>query len=334
MSEELLQSLQEGVAIISSDWRYVFIDDTTAALSGRSRAQLQGRRLTDCWPGLEASPLFALMQQCLAQGSSATAVERAADTNGGVCEISVRIDPCLEGLIVRVADASARREVAQRLASPRAQSPWAAELVADGTQPVCLLEDRRTSTVAVGDMLRQQAFHPELVVFEPNALLSLLASRLPRVAVIDLSHQRRDRLWVVSSLARRYPMLRIVVLAPGASDAVVSSMKLLGATRVITELGASGWGLRRALVELLAERTPHPAQPVRPPLQPTTESLSTLTPREREVLGHIANGADNLKVAALLGITERTVKTHVSNIFRKVGAENRVELALAARGLT
>ena len=53
----------------------------------------------------------------------------------------------------------------------------------------------------------------------------------------------------------------------------------------------------------------------------------------RQVLRHVGDGHDNLKIGALLGITERTVKAHITSIYRKVGAQSRVELALAARGL-
>lgn len=56
-----------------------------------------------------------------------------------------------------------------------------------------------------------------------------------------------------------------------------------------------------------------------------THSLSR---REREVLGHIAQGMDNLQIAAHLGIGERTVKTHVTALYRKLAQENRTQLAL------
>jgi two-component system, NarL family, nitrate/nitrite response regulator NarL len=58
--------------------------------------------------------------------------------------------------------------------------------------------------------------------------------------------------------------------------------------------------------------------------------LQRLTPREREVLAHVAAGHDNLKIAALLNISERTVKSHVISVYRKLDAENRVQLALLA----
>ena len=58
--------------------------------------------------------------------------------------------------------------------------------------------------------------------------------------------------------------------------------------------------------------------------------MDRLTHREREVLELVAGGADNLQISARLGITERTVKAHVSNLYRKMGVQNRVEMAMIA----
>jgi len=62
---------------------------------------------------------------------------------------------------------------------------------------------------------------------------------------------------------------------------------------------------------------------------------TTLSPREREVLRLFAGGHSNKQIARALGITERTVKFHVTSILNKLGAENRAQaVALAAqRGL-
>lgn len=60
-----------------------------------------------------------------------------------------------------------------------------------------------------------------------------------------------------------------------------------------------------------------------------------LTPREQEILQHVARGRQNKEIARDLAITERTVKFHVAALMRKLGAGNRTELtSLAAqRGL-
>lgn len=57
-----------------------------------------------------------------------------------------------------------------------------------------------------------------------------------------------------------------------------------------------------------------------------------LSPREREILALLAEGMGNKIVAARLGISEHTVKTHVASIFQKLGADTRAEaVAIGAR---
>jgi DNA-binding NarL/FixJ family response regulator len=64
----------------------------------------------------------------------------------------------------------------------------------------------------------------------------------------------------------------------------------------------------------------------------TSAASGTLSPREREILALLAEGMGNKIVAAQLGISEHTVKTHVASIFQKLGADTRAEaVAIGAR---
>ena len=57
---------------------------------------------------------------------------------------------------------------------------------------------------------------------------------------------------------------------------------------------------------------------------------SLLTPRETEVLALIARGQPNKVIARELGVSEKTVKTHVSNVLGKLGVTDRTQAALYA----
>jgi len=56
----------------------------------------------------------------------------------------------------------------------------------------------------------------------------------------------------------------------------------------------------------------------------------TLTPRERQVMGLVAQGLRNKEIAYSIGVTEGTIKVYLSRLFQKVGASDRLDLALFA----
>jgi DNA-binding NarL/FixJ family response regulator len=55
-----------------------------------------------------------------------------------------------------------------------------------------------------------------------------------------------------------------------------------------------------------------------------------LTERERDVLRLVSQGRGNLEIAKELGISEQTVKTHVSSLLEKLGVDNRIQAAVYA----
>jgi NarL family two-component system response regulator LiaR len=64
--------------------------------------------------------------------------------------------------------------------------------------------------------------------------------------------------------------------------------------------------------------------------EPGTEALQSLSQREREVLTLMAEGLSNLQIAERLGIGEKTVKTHVSNVLSKLNVNDRTQAAVYA----
>lgn len=61
--------------------------------------------------------------------------------------------------------------------------------------------------------------------------------------------------------------------------------------------------------------------------KPELNSLGLLTPRENDILSKIANGYSRKKCAQTLSLSESTVSTHIKNIYRKLGVNNRVQAA-------
>ena len=62
-----------------------------------------------------------------------------------------------------------------------------------------------------------------------------------------------------------------------------------------------------------------------------TLPLNALTPRERAVLEGIAGGLDNTEIAASLGLSEKTVRNHITRVFDKIGVAHRYQAIVLAR---
>ena len=61
-------------------------------------------------------------------------------------------------------------------------------------------------------------------------------------------------------------------------------------------------------------------------------SLDVLTPREKEIVQQIGGGSSNKEIAHQLHVSEKTVKAHLTSIFRKLGVSDRLHLALYVNG--
>jgi two-component system nitrate/nitrite response regulator NarL len=68
--------------------------------------------------------------------------------------------------------------------------------------------------------------------------------------------------------------------------------------------------------------------PERPCTDCPLTNAGRLTPREREVIGHIAKGMSNKEAALQLNVAEGTIKMNLHQIYRKTGAKNRTALAI------
>lgn len=109
--------------------------------------------------------------------------------------------------------------------------------------------------------------------------------------------------------------------------------------RQALSLGASGYLLKHAGPAALldgiraAARGEMPLDPaaVRLLARPALNPLRALTPKEREVLSRLAQGMSNKAIAQVLGVSEKTVKTHVSNLLAKLNLKSRTQAALFAK---
>jgi two-component system, NarL family, nitrate/nitrite response regulator NarL len=132
------------------------------------------------------------------------------------------------------------------------------------------------------------------------------------VLMLTMSREEQDLATALRNGAQGYLLKDMdpEELVPALQDAIS------GKNVVAKELIGS---LTRIIQGKPEQEVPEPATP-----------LSELTPREQEILTHVAQGESNKVIARALDITDGTVKLHVKSVLRKLGVHSRVEAAVIA----
>lgn len=157
---------------------------------------------------------------------------------------------------------------------------------------------------------------------------------VPDVVLMDLVMPKVDGIEAIRRIRATSPSTKVVVLTSFTEDA-----RLFAAIKA----GAAGYLLKDADPREIAEgiRTVHRGEALLAPAAAaklmqefahaeTDDSLDRLTDREVEVLRLIAQGLSNRDIAEELVLSEKTVKTHVSNILAKLHLVDRTQAALFA----
>lgn len=156
----------------------------------------------------------------------------------------------------------------------------------------------------------------------------LLASRIDAdVVLLDLELPGMSGVEAIAKID-----VPVLVLSAYAADEQLDAVLRAGARGYLLK-GASVEEIERAIRTVArGERAIDPRIASR---LATLAVAPRLSPRERDVLRLLTEGRANKEIAAALGVTERTVKFHVTSIFNKLGAENRAQAVTIAhaRGL-
>ena len=159
----------------------------------------------------------------------------------------------------------------------------------------------------------------------------------PDVVLMDLKMPGTDGVEASRVIRREFPEIRIIILTVADDDDMLE----------VIRAGASGYLLKDVEPSELLKAI-HTVYEGRPAFHPIVTSrllgeynrlsmpvrkddeISRLTEREKEVLGLIAQGESNKNIARKLFISEKTVKNHITSIFRKLKVEDRTQAAIFA----
>ena len=163
--------------------------------------------------------------------------------------------------------------------------------------------------------------------------IQLVEQLRPDVLLLDLKLPELDGIAVLGQLAERSAVTRALVLTSAADEAHVTLALRAGAAGFLYK-DVDPDALVRAIRSVHDGHTllaPEAAAALSSPSRGKGGSgIGSLTSREREVLGLLAAGRSNREIARTLGVSEKTIKTHVSSVLAKLGVADRTQAAVLA----
>ena len=201
-----------------------------------------------------------------------------------------------------------------------------------GTVRVLLVDDHELVRRGMKTMLESEG-DIEVVgeASDGTEVLALVEANLPDVVLIDVIMPNRDGIEATREIKSNFPGTGVVVLSghddqqfvfdalkAGASGYLLKTADLEEVVGTVKAVAAGEGRLDPSLAQrVLTEFQTYQKEDVAEVYQP-------LTPREREILQHMSEGLPNKTIASRLSISERTVTTHIANIYSKLHVNNRV----------
>jgi PAS domain S-box-containing protein len=205
-----LDALLEGIQILSFDWRYLYVNDAVARQGRKSRAELLGRTMLECYPGIDKTPMFSLLERCMRERAPQTMENEFVYEDGSRAWFELRMRPCTAGVIIASLDVTERKSVEARLQDAYRQA------LRDLITPVIRVHEGVLLVPLVGALERARAEQSTEVV------LDRVVRETAKVVIFDVSGVPDLDTAVAQHLIQATAMLR-----------------LLGATAILTGLSGA-----------------------------------------------------------------------------------------------
>ncbi len=211
---------------------------------------------------------------------------------------------------------------------------------------VAIVDKQALFRVGVRHALSQQ---PDFKVFDsaPNEkAMALIEANSPNVLLLDIDYPSLRGLDLARKIALHYPTAKIIMLTSIPDDKQLFEIIKTGAvayldksitaeelTQTIRRVSSGEYPINDSVLARpkVAEHVLRQFQSMHGNNGETMETIvAPLTSRETQILNYIAEGNSNKQIAYILEISEQTIKNHVSNILRKLNANDRAHAVVLA----
>lgn len=193
---------------------------------------------------------------------------------------------------------------------------------------VLIVDDHPFFLFGLTAILEQEALAGvvECVDSVAKAIENLRSHPETSLVLLDLTLQGEAGLSLFAELEQIGMPVPVVVISSREDETSVRAAKSAGAVGFLSKSAD-----RRSLVRMIHRVSQ--GELYYPSLQATAAQPESLTPRQLEVLGLLAEGLPNKRICQALNLTEHTVKTHLKAIFAYLRVHNRTECVAQARAL-
>ena len=210
-----------------------------------------------------------------------------------------------------------------------------------GTIRVVVISRQRLFSEALGVLLSSET-GIEIVgaAAQERGALELVHDTRPNIVLIDTPTLEPEDFDLLRTIRHACPEAKMLLLTCTQDEALICKAVTAGARGYVSkEAGISDlrkairgvydgdvWVERRVLLQWLPDRVSAEAMED----GAAAQTKPALTAREQEILQHLASGGTNKEIANALLISDKTVKTHLNNIFRKLQVTRRLQAVLYA----
>ncbi|MGV9007755.1 MAG: response regulator [Brevundimonas sp.] len=199
---------------------------------------------------------------------------------------------------------------------------------------IVIADDHPLFRAALATALMQAA--PRATIEETASLAGARAalSGVPvDLLLLDLKLSDSEGFAGLAGIRADFPAAPVVIVSASEDEATVRRALAFGAAGFIPK-SATRSDMVEALQAIMAGDVWAPTLTEAGPVESMESRIASLTPSQLKILIGLQHGRLNKQIAFDLGVTEATIKAHLTGVFRKLGVHNRTQAVIAAQALT